>query len=151
MSVFLLKKAAVLEDALDGVQDSPMLSTENPQNLRRVEDVRGGSGDSGESDGSLRRLESLREFLVASLDRRPDLPLVLCVKSEFFIRLLLFLLLQLCFFMLLFLSLMTDTSTKNKTGISLVIFIPTPNNIKMNCNTLRITSPTAALPLTQKY
>lgn len=39
------------------------------------------SGDGG-SDGNVRRLESLRELLSAALDRKPDLPLALCVKSE---------------------------------------------------------------------
>lgn len=78
----LMQKTAVLEDALDGVQDSPMLSTENSQRPRGGGGGDGGSWEGGGSDGSVQRLESLRELLVAALHRRPDLPLSLCVKSE---------------------------------------------------------------------
>lgn len=73
----------MLEDVLDGVQDSPMLSTDNSQASPGA--GRGG-GASGDGDGSVRRLESLRELLAAALYRRPDLPLALCVKSELVLR-----------------------------------------------------------------
>lgn len=83
-----LSQAAVLEDALDGIQDSPMLSTDmnNAQHLSPTKSgAAGGGGHSahGSSDGNVRRLESLRELLSVALNRRPDLPLGLCVKSEF--------------------------------------------------------------------
>ena len=78
------RKAAVLEDALDGVQDSPMLSmsmsAEGVQNSR-PSSTAGGSSVDARGDGSVQRLESLRELLVAALHYHPDLPLGLCVKS----------------------------------------------------------------------
>lgn len=46
------------------------------------EGCEGGAGGDGGGDSSIRRLENLRELLVAALFRRPDLPLGLCVKSE---------------------------------------------------------------------
>lgn len=86
------RKAAVLEDALDGVQDSPMLSmsmsVEGVQNSRPPSTAGGGGGGGGggsgdeRGDGSVQRLESLRELLVAALHYHPDLPLGLCVKSK---------------------------------------------------------------------
>lgn len=84
------RKAAVLEDALDGVQDSPMLSmsmsTEGVQNSRPSSTAGGGGGGGGSGDergdGSVQRLESLRKLLVAALHYHPDLPLGLCVKSK---------------------------------------------------------------------
>ena len=90
-------KAAVLEDALDGVQDSPMLSmslsAEGVQHSRPSSTAGGGGGGgsgggggggSGDErgDGSVHRLESLRELLAAALNYHPDLPLGLCVKSK---------------------------------------------------------------------
>lgn len=58
-----------------------MLSTDNSQRSQGGGGGEGGSWDGG-GDGSVQRLESLRELLVAALHRRPDLPLALCVKSE---------------------------------------------------------------------
>lgn len=78
--VFLLK-AAVLEDALDGVQDNPVLSTGSSRTSPTTGEAGGAPGDGGD-DGSVQRLESLRELLDAALYHRPDLPLQLCVKSE---------------------------------------------------------------------
>ena len=74
-------KAAVLEDALDGVQDNPMLCTGSSRKSPRTGEPGGAPGDGG-NDGSVQRLESLRELLDAALYYRPDLPLQLCVKSE---------------------------------------------------------------------
>lgn len=71
----------MLEDTLDGVQDSPMLSTENSPTLPHAGGSWGTSGDERGS-GSVRRLESLRDLLATALYRRPDLPLALCVKGE---------------------------------------------------------------------
>lgn len=75
-------KAAVLEDALDGVQDNPMLSTGTSRTSPGPGEAGGAPGDGG-NDGSVQRLESLRELLDAALYYRPDLPLQLCVKSEY--------------------------------------------------------------------
>lgn len=80
-SSFSRVKAAVLEDALDGVEDSPMLSTESSRASPSNSGGGGASGDGG-SDRGVQRLESLRELLAAALYHRPDLPLGLCVKSE---------------------------------------------------------------------
>lgn len=77
-----------MEDALDGIQDAPTLSTNvgNTQHLSPTKTGVGGDGgqfaSDGVGDGNMRRLESLRELLSVALDRRPDLPLGLCVKSE---------------------------------------------------------------------
>lgn len=75
----------MLEDALDAVQDSPMLSTDGVQSSRPAS--RAGGGGAGASmdargEESVQRLESLRELLVAALHHHPDLPLGLCVKGE---------------------------------------------------------------------
>ena len=79
----IVLKAAVLEDALDGVQDNPVLSTGSSRTSPRTGSTGGAPGDGG-NDGSVQRLESLRELLDAALYHRPDLPLQLCVKSETF-------------------------------------------------------------------
>ncbi|CAM9460886.1 unnamed protein product, partial [Ectocarpus sp. 8 AP-2014] len=84
-------QAAVLEDALDAVQDSPMLSTEGVQSSRPASRA-GGGGAAASLDArgeeSVQRLESLRELLVAALHHHPDLPLGLCVKGVHTINLL---------------------------------------------------------------
>ncbi|CAN0518538.1 unnamed protein product, partial [Ectocarpus sp. 12 AP-2014] len=84
-------QAAVLEDALDAVQDSPMLSTEGVQSSRPASRA-GGGGPAASLDArgeeSVQRLESLRELLVAALHHHPDLPLGLCVKGVHTINLL---------------------------------------------------------------
>lgn len=58
----------------------------NAQQLSPTKTGAGGDGAQstfdGIGDGNVRRLESLRELLSVALDRRPDLPLGLCVKSE---------------------------------------------------------------------
>lgn len=81
MPFLIVLKAAVLEDALDGVQDNPVLSTGSSRTSPRTGSAGGAPGDGG-NDGSVQRLESLRELLDAALYHRPDLPLQLCVKSE---------------------------------------------------------------------
>lgn len=82
---YLTTQAAVLEDALDGVQDSPMLSMEGVQSSRPSSRAGGGAGATVDEKGdeSVQRMESLRGLLVAALHHHPDLPLGLCVKSEF--------------------------------------------------------------------
>lgn len=63
-----------------------MLSMEGVQGSRPLSRAGGGAGvNSGDDRGdeSVQRMESLRELLVAALHHHPDLPVALCVKSEF--------------------------------------------------------------------
>lgn len=64
---------------------SMSMPAERVQNSRPSLSTGGGSGGvSGDerADGSVQRLESLKELLVAALHYHPDLPLGLCVKSK---------------------------------------------------------------------
>ena len=60
-----------------------MLSTGTSRTSPGAGEAGGAAGDGG-NDGSVQRLESLRELLDAALYYRPDLPLQLCVKSEYY-------------------------------------------------------------------